>query len=155
MKESHHGEIRELERDETEHFLKKHLLGRLGLCLDNEPYIVPISYIYHDGKIYLHMAKTGKKVEFIQRNNRACFEVDEWGEKGWLSVICYGKISLHDDFETKKKGFEILTEVAKGDQKISEERIKNMDVYIGVMEIEQMTGRSGRMGKPTAVSREV
>ena len=101
------------------------------------------------------MAKTGKKVEFIQQNNRACFEVDEWGEKGWLSVICYGKISLRDDFETKKRVFEVLTEVAKGDQKISEERIKNMDVYIGVMEIEQMTGRSGRMAKPMVVAGEV
>jgi nitroimidazol reductase NimA-like FMN-containing flavoprotein (pyridoxamine 5'-phosphate oxidase superfamily) len=155
MKESHHGEIRELERDEAEHFLKKHVLGRLVLCLDNEPYIIPISYIYRYGKIYLHMAKTGKKVDFIQRNNRACFEVDDWGENGWLSVICYGKISLHDDFETKKICFEILTEMAKGNQKISEERIKHMDVYIGIMEIEQMTGRIGRMGKPTALAREV
>ena len=45
--------------------------------------------------------------------------------------------------------------MAKGDQKISEERIKNMDVYIGVMEIEQITGRSGRMEKPMAVATEV
>ena len=155
MKESHHGEIGELEREETERFLKNHLLGRLGLCIDNEPYVVPISYVYHDGKIYFHMAVRGKKIEFIQRNNRACFEVDEWGEKGWLSVICYGKISLHDDFETKKRVFEILTKMAKGDQKIPEERIKNMDAYIGVMEIERMTGRSGHMAKPMVAGREV
>ena len=155
MKESHHSEIRELERDEMERLLKSNLLGRLSLCLGNKPYIVPISYIYQDGKIYLHMAKRGRKVEFIQRNNQACFEVDEWGEKGWLSVICYGKVSLYDDFETKKRGLEMLTKVAHVDQKIPEERIKNMDVYIGVMEIEQMTGRSGRMGKPTMIAREV
>jgi len=101
------------------------------------------------------MARRGKKVELIQRNDRVCFEVDEWGEKGWLSVICYGKINLYDDFETKKRGFEILAKVAYGSRGIPEERIKNMDVYIGVMEIEQMTGGSGQMKKPTAVAREV
>ena len=155
MKESHHSVIRELGRDETEYFLKTNLLGRLSLCSGNEPYIVPISYIYHDSKIYIHMAKGGKKVEFIQRNNRVCFEVDEWGENGWLSVICYGKINLYDDFETKKRGFEILAKVANISPKIPEERIKNMDVYIGVMEIEQMTGRSGQMKKPIVVAEEV
>jgi len=155
MRESPHGEIKELSRDDIEYLLKNNLLGRLSLCCGNEPYVVPIFYVYHDGKIYLHMAKEGKKVEFIQRNNRACFEVDEWREKGWTSVICYGKISLHDDFEMKKRAFEVLTEVAKGDQKISEERIKSMDVYIGVMEIEQVTGRRGRMRKPSLMSKEV
>ena len=155
MKESHHGGVREVERDEAERFLKNHLLGRLSLCLGREPYVVPIFYAYHDGKIYLHMAKSGKKVEFIQGNNQACFEVDEWGEKGWFSVICDGEISLHDDFETKKRGFEILTKATHVDQKIPEEGIKNMDAYIGIMEIEQMTGRSGQMGKPTVVAREV
>lgn len=155
MKERHHAEIAELKPHEMEHFLKNHLLGRLSLCFENEPYIVPISYIYREGRIYLHMAKRGKKIEFMQRNKKACFEVDEWGKEGWKSVICYGKISLHDDFETKKKGFEMLSEVAYGSQRITEERIRNMDVYIGVMEVEEMTGRSGKMGKPDLVSREV
>jgi len=55
----------------------------------------------------------------------------------------------------KKRVFEVLTGVAKSNQKISDERIKSMDVYIGVMEIEQMTGRSGRLGKPDLMPREV
>ncbi|MCD6299718.1 MAG: pyridoxamine 5'-phosphate oxidase family protein [Dehalococcoidales bacterium] len=150
MKESHHGEIRELTRDEIEHFLKQNMLGRLGLCLGNVPYVVPISYVCHNHKIYLHMATKGQKVEFIQQNNQACFEVDAWGETGWLSVICYGRVSLHNDFETKKIWFEALNEVYHGGQEIPDERIKNMNAYIGVMEIEQMTGRAGRMVKPTA-----
>jgi len=155
MRESHHGEIKELSKDEIEHLLRNNLLGRLSLCFNNEPYVVPIFYAYHDGKIYLHMAKRGKKIKFISRNNRACFEVDEWGEKGWASAICYGRISLHDDFDTKKRVFEVLTEVTKGNQKISEERVKSMDVYIGVMEIEQMTGRIGQMRKPDLIPKEV
>ena len=149
MKESHHGEIRELTRDEIERFLKKNMLGRLGLCLGNVPYVIPISYVCHDNKIYLHMAREGQKVEFIQQNNQACFEVDEWGETGWLSVICYGKVSLHNDFETKKMWFGALNAVYHGRQEIPDERIKNMNAYIGVMEIERMTGRVGRMTKPT------
>jgi nitroimidazol reductase NimA-like FMN-containing flavoprotein (pyridoxamine 5'-phosphate oxidase superfamily) len=155
MRESHHGKIRELSKAEIEHILRNNLLGRLSLCSDNEPYIVPIFYVYHEGKIYLHMAKKGKKLEFIFRNNRACFEVDEWAEKGWASAVCCGKISLYDDSATKKRVFEVLTLTTESNQKTSAEQIKSMDVYVGVMEIEQMTGRTGQMRKPDLIPEEI
>ena len=155
MEGSRHNQISELTRGEMERFLGQNTLGRLGLCLGNTPYVVPISYIYHDNKVYFHMATRGKKVEFIQGNNQACFEVDEWSETGWLSVVCYGKVSLHDDFETKKKAFEILSGFYQTGQRIPDERIKNMNVYIGVIEIEQMTGRRGLMAKPMHEAQEV
>ena len=126
---------RELTKEETEHLLTKHSHGRLGLCIGNEPYVVPVAYRYHEGAIYFHSAKRGKKLDFIKKNNRVCFEIDEW-QKAWASVICFGKASLHDDFELKKKGFELLAK-----QAMPEERIRSADAYIGIIDIEQTTGR--------------
>ena len=128
-------ESRELTRGEIDFFLKKQLHGRLGLCVEGEPYVVPVSYIYSEGAIYFHAAKQGKKIDFIEKNNRVCFEVDEW-QKGWVSVICYGKITLRDDFEAKKRGFKLLMGFD-----LAEERIKGASVYIGTIDIEEMTGR--------------
>ena len=155
MEGSRHNKISELTRSQMERFLRQNTLGRLGLCFDDVPYVVPVSYIYHDSKIYFHTTTKGKKMEFIQRNNQTCFEVDGWDETGWLSVICYGKVSLHDDFETKKKAFEILSEFYQTGRTIPDERIKSMNVYIGVVEIEQMTGRKGQMAKPAPGTQEV
>jgi nitroimidazol reductase NimA-like FMN-containing flavoprotein (pyridoxamine 5'-phosphate oxidase superfamily) len=50
---------------------------RLGLCDDNQPYIVPLNYgyAYRDSvlTLYFHSAKEGKKMDIIKRNNKACF----------------------------------------------------------------------------------
>ena len=52
----------------------------LGLCVDNEPYVVPMNYGYtmEDGHlvIYLHSAVRGKKLDMIQKNPRVFIEMD-------------------------------------------------------------------------------
>ena len=130
-----HRQSRELSQDEIERFLRERSYGRLGLCLENEPYIVPIAYGYEQSKIYFHSARQGKKLNFIKRNNRVCFEVDEWG-KGWASVICYGRVSLRDDVEAKKKCLALLT-----GREINEEHLRDIRACIGIIEVEEITGR--------------
>ena len=122
-------------RDETLRVLKKYSYGRLGLAFQNESYVVPVSYGYDQGRIFFHSAKQGKKVDFIKNNSRVCFEVDEY-EKGWASVICYGTLNLREDTEAKKE----FSEVFLG-QKPSDELLKRMVYYIGIVQIEDMTGR--------------
>ena len=52
----------------------------LGLCVDNEPYVVPMNYGYTmiDGKltVYLHSAVLGKKLDMIRKNPRVFIEMD-------------------------------------------------------------------------------
>jgi len=130
-----HRQSRELSQGETERFLGEHSYGRLGLCLENEPYVVPVAYGYEQGRVYFHSARQGKKLDFIKKNNKVCFEVDEW-QKGWASIICYGRVILRDDVEAKKKCFTLLT-----GQEINEEHLRDMRVCIGIIEVEEMSGR--------------
>jgi nitroimidazol reductase NimA-like FMN-containing flavoprotein (pyridoxamine 5'-phosphate oxidase superfamily) len=64
------------DKAEVERILREAEVGRLGTCTDGQPYVVPVSFAYHDGKIVIHGAKIGKKMENIARNPRVCFEVD-------------------------------------------------------------------------------
>ena len=129
-------------RDEMLRILKKYSYGRLGLAFQNEPYIVPVSYGYDQGRIFFHSSKQGKKVDFIKNNSKVCFEVDEY-EKGsdrvnesFVSVICYGTATLREDIEAKRRFFEVLS-----GQKPSDEQLEKMGTYIGIIQIEDMTGR--------------
>ena len=127
-------------RDETLRVLKKYSYGRLVLAFQNEPYVVPVSYGYDQGRIFFHSAKQGKKVDFIKNNSRVCFEVDELqGDLGWATVICYGTATLREDIEAKKEWNEVLTGQKPGDEVIA--RLEKMDSYIGIVQIEDMTGR--------------
>jgi len=121
--------------DEMERFLKKCTHGRLGLTFQNESYVVTVSYGYDKGKIYFHSGMQGKKVDFIKNNNRVCFEVYE-RQDGWASVLCYGTVALREDIEAKRE----FSEVHLG-RKQSDEELEKLTTYIGVIEIEEMTGR--------------
>ena len=137
MSESRHGVANLMTHDEMERLLEKCSCGRLGLNFQNEPYVVPVTYKYDQGRIFFHSAKQGKKVDFIKNNNRVCFEVDELqGDLGWATVICYGTVTLSEDIEAKKEFFEVV----RG-QKPSDEQLAKMSAYIGIIQIEDMTGR--------------
>jgi len=121
--------------DEMEHVLKKCSTGRLGLAVQNEPYVVPVSYGYDKGRVFFHSAKQGKKVDFIKRNSRVCFEVDEW-EKGWASVICYGTVTLSEGIEARREFLRVLRGIEPSD-----EQLGKFGAYSAVIQIEEMTGK--------------
>lgn len=50
---------------------------------DGYPYTVPIDFYYDesDGRIYLHCAKTGHKIDAIKKCDKVCFTVWNQGYK--------------------------------------------------------------------------
>jgi nitroimidazol reductase NimA-like FMN-containing flavoprotein (pyridoxamine 5'-phosphate oxidase superfamily) len=78
---------------------------RLALAVENEPYIVPVSFGYDGAALFFHTAQSGKKIEFIESNNRVCFEFErnvtlqaspdaacKW-TFAFESVIGYGRVA--------------------------------------------------------------
>jgi nitroimidazol reductase NimA-like FMN-containing flavoprotein (pyridoxamine 5'-phosphate oxidase superfamily) len=87
--------------DETEQFLTCARVGRLGLSLREGPYIVPVGYVYSDGKIFFHTCEKGLKMQKIRKNPRVCFEVDETisDTSMYKSVTILGTIEIVEDKE--------------------------------------------------------
>ena len=59
--------------DESLEILKKGSSGVLALWDGEEPYAVPLSYVYHEGKLYFHCARAGRKLEAAGVCPRASF----------------------------------------------------------------------------------
>ncbi|MDE7243983.1 MAG: pyridoxamine 5'-phosphate oxidase family protein [Oscillospiraceae bacterium] len=79
------------------------------------PYAVPMSYVYHDGKIYFHSAKSGHKLDAIRADPKASFcvigqdrVVPEEYTTYFRSVIVFGKIRILDGEMEKREAIEIL-----------------------------------------------
>ena len=54
--------------------LNRNTSGTLALIGDNDyPYAVPISYVYIDGKLYFHSAKSGHKIDAIIKHEKASY----------------------------------------------------------------------------------
>lgn len=74
MEHKMHKASRQLSDSETMEILKKGDHGTLSVQGDDGyPYATPINYIVVDGKVYLHSAPYGYKIECLQRSPKCCF----------------------------------------------------------------------------------
>lgn len=99
--------------EEVEDFLNHAVTGRLGTCAAGKPYVVPLSFVYLNGKIYYHwFSYSGRKIQNIKKNRNVCFEADEstHDHLSYKSVIADGKISRVTD---KSEKFEVMHALAK------------------------------------------
>lgn len=105
-----------LSLEETVQILSSGTSGVLAVSGDDDyPYAVPLSYVYHDNKIYFHCAKAGHKLDAIARNEKVSFCVidkdqvvpDEYTTY-FRSVIVFGKARIIEDEAEKRSALEIL-----------------------------------------------
>ena len=95
----------QLSNEESIAILEKATAGTLALLGDDDyPYAVPISYVYHEGKLYFHSALAGHKVDAIRKCDKASFCVidqDDVQPKKYTtffrSVIVFGRIRIIED----------------------------------------------------------
>jgi len=91
--------VKEMTSTEIEQFLTCARVGRLGVSLKDEPYVVPIGYAYSNGRIFFHTCNKGLKMDSIKKNPNVCFEVDEAlsDASTFKSVITFGTAEIIDD----------------------------------------------------------
>ena len=72
-------QLQSLSAKEISMFLndKQALVGRLATVNENGfPYVVPVHFVYYNGKIYIHGASKGQKINNINRNAKVGFEAE-------------------------------------------------------------------------------
>lgn len=140
-----------MNRQEIDKFLKAALVGRLGTAYEQQPYIVPLNFLYHEGKIYFHSRK-GKKITNLRANEKVCFEIDEF--KGIISadtacnfsvrarsVIAFGKANLVEDPLQKLRILEKLVEKYSPEDPKPINKSEVNSVIIGEIQIESVKGK--------------
>lgn len=126
--------------------------GVLAVSGDNDyPYAVPLSYVYHDSKVYFHSAKSGHKLDAIARNPKVSFCVIDRDDvvpqeytTYFRSVIVFGRARILDDGDEKRCALEILA--AKYSPDHEQGRLQEIDkqfrqVCLVELAIEHMTGK--------------
>ena len=100
------------DKEQMEAILRDEYVGRLGLAVDDEPYVVPINYTYVDGRVLVHCALEGRKLDFIRKNPNVCFEVSRQEgrptphagdacDSPFDSVLCFGTARIVEDVDER------------------------------------------------------
>ena len=133
--------------------LEKNTSGVLALSGDGGyPYAVPLSYVFDAGKIYFHCAKTGHKIDAIQKNSRASFCVVDQDKiipekytTHFRSVIVFGQIHIIDCEKEKRGAIEKLAvKYAPNDSEAGRQQAIDREwalLCMLRMDIEHMTGK--------------
>jgi uncharacterized protein len=128
---------------------------RLGLCSDNKPYVVPVSFGYDGKYIYFHTASEGMAIDYFLSNNQVCFEVEhevsiiknETSACAWshsfYSVIGFGTIQELTEASQRIYVLNRIMEHYSGREwDYSEDMLKKTRVWR--VSIEQVTGKQSK-----------
>jgi nitroimidazol reductase NimA-like FMN-containing flavoprotein (pyridoxamine 5'-phosphate oxidase superfamily) len=97
-----------LQHEQIEEVLKNQFVGHIGCSLNNETYIVPISYVYDGNYIYCHTTE-GKKTGIMRKNPKVCFQVDDMRDMAnWRSVVVEGEFEEIKEPGERNKAMQIL-----------------------------------------------
>jgi nitroimidazol reductase NimA-like FMN-containing flavoprotein (pyridoxamine 5'-phosphate oxidase superfamily) len=134
--------MRDLEPPEVQALLRRGGIGRLGVydAEHERTYVVPVSYVYREGAVYLHSAP-GLKLQLMhERPANVCFEVDEIADEGeWQSVLAWGRFEEIRDAGERKRVLDSFGE----------------RLFRGPLRDRQHLGRSGLLGAGETVYRIV
>ena len=137
--------------------IAKCTICRLGLSENDHPYIIPLNYgfTYQDEKLtlYFHGAKEGRKIQIMNVNNNACFEIDcdtklVEGKKPckysyeFKSIIGFGKIIFLENSDEIIKGLNQIMKQQTGKDHpyhFDENELKGIIVF--KMLVDEFTGK--------------
>jgi len=105
----------------VEEILSAASVCRVGFCLDDVPYVVPMNFAFSDPFVYIHTGTAGRKLDIIAKNENVCFEVDIDHElkmsqspcacgMRYRSVIGFGKASVVEERRETVEALDALVE---------------------------------------------
>lgn len=118
------------------------------------PYAVPLNYVYDDGKLIFHCAKTGHKIDAIKKNDKVSFTVigddkvvPELYATNFRSVIVFGRAKIVEDMDEKIRLTKLIAQKYRPGFEAEMQREIDSELQalcVICIEIEHMTGKESK-----------
>jgi len=124
----------------------------LAMCSEGQPYVVPMNYGLHEGRIYMHTGVKGLKMEILAANPRVSFTVYDgvemvpnpqpckWDTR-YQSVVGLGAARLVEDQAEKRAGLEAIARACghSGGEAMAEEKVRLVAVLC--IDVDHLSGK--------------
>lgn len=132
------------DRDRIEKIIRGCAVCFVGMADENEtPYVLPMSFGYDDGVIFLHSAAEGRSICILEKNPRVCITFCSQPElirqhpdvacsyrMKAESVVCNGRVIFEDDLGKKKEALNrIMRQYTGKDFSYSAPAVNNVKVW--------------------------
>lgn len=109
--------ITDLNPEECVQLLRNNYIGRLAYVMGQGPYVIPVTYHYHDktDNSILSYSLEGHKIDAMRINPSVCVQVDEIESiTQWKSVLVHGEFEELSGIDARN----LLHEFSKGVKEI-------------------------------------
>jgi nitroimidazol reductase NimA-like FMN-containing flavoprotein (pyridoxamine 5'-phosphate oxidase superfamily) len=141
------------DRLQIDEIIRSSLVCHIAMSRDDRPYVLPFSFGYVDGRIYIHTAGNGAKIDYFTTNPNVafCFESNvelvssseppcNWSFK-YQSVAGQGSLAEVTMREERIHALEaIVSQYGRSDHVFSDEDLKKLRVWR--IEIQSVSGKS-------------
>ncbi len=139
---------------DTEKIIESGEYGILSMVTEkNEPYAIPLNYIYWDGNIYFHCAEKGNKLNTIRKNNKVSLTIvgktkilPKEITTAYESAIVNGsadEVAGDEKYEVLIKFLEKYSSEFMGEGKKYLNKVINQTVVVKI-DINETTGKQGK-----------
>lgn len=111
---------------------------------DGTPYVLPMNFGYHDGRVYLHSAQQGRSISILEKNPKVCitFSTDHAlvyqhpdvacsYRMRSKSVIAWGRVVFEDDLDKKREALDrIMQQYTDKPFRYSDPAVRNVKIWI-------------------------
>ncbi len=105
--------------DDAEEILAHAVVAHVGIVQDGQPFVIPFTFLYRDGNVYIHGAHASRTVKTLASGAPACIEVTlvdgliasksaETHSVNYRSVVLFGRGRLVTDDAYRRDVFETL-----------------------------------------------
>ncbi len=145
----------DISRQEIDQIINGSVVCHISM-VDNDglPYVIPFNFGYKDGRLYIHCAPEGKKIEIWKRNPKVCiafstdYEMRIQSEKvacsysmRYRSVLVHGELISVSEYERKIEVLNIVMEKYSGKSDFSYNRPAVENVKVFEIRIDTIEGR--------------
>ena len=143
-----------MNQKDIESTILKAKVCRLGMVDGDQPYVVPLSFGYHQNTLYFHTGKKGRKMAILKKNNRVCFEMEvgleivpadnpcKWNMR-YKSVVGFGRAVILENPAEKIKALDVIVKHYGGALTSYDEKRVNGLAVIKVA-IDSVTGKESK-----------
>ncbi|MCX7787905.1 MAG: pyridoxamine 5'-phosphate oxidase family protein [Spirochaetes bacterium] len=129
---------------------------RVAWITEEGPYLLPLNYGYREGRLYIHSAPEGRKIEVSRTHPKVCFEVSDSIQvlqsdtpcgftTRYRCVLGTGTIRIVTDPIEKEEGLSIIMQqiTGKPEWKFPSEMMNRLVILC--IEIETLTGKKSKI----------
>ncbi len=144
------------QQEKLDAVIQQALYCHIAFSVDDQPYVIPVSYGYQDNTLYFHSGSKGKKLDMLKENPRVGFSLEHQVELKeaksackysmlYASVIGSGKAHLLESIEEKSRGLDIVVGHYNAEPiEYSEKSLRSLEVI--QVDIDEMTYKETKTG---------